>query len=227
MKHNLSYKIKISQTIIVILFLLAAIANADKTTPLIAFDPSSGNLTVDILDMPTTDVFKQVAQEAGVEVMIGDGIKSTISAKFESIPLEKGVKKLLRGINHALIFNEKSELLSVRILPEGKGGFIRTGPSSEERESRRAARKEAASEMRKAKRDIENGLDETIEEIDEDSPPEEEGINPNHEMLDPASDIEMQERTNKRRRIGPPKKDQAKEKRKDRKKKRNFRQTNE
>ena len=188
----------------------------------VIYKESTDSLTVTARDVPAEEIFREFADKAGVEVLIGEGVDSKISASFEDIPLEEGTRKLLRGLNHGLIFDEKGRLVSVRIFPEGKGGFVRTGPSMEEIQTRREERRQAQQEARtkeaelsedaKAHMDAAEGRPLTFPTGIDNAPgaPEDNNYD-EYESIPPGMEPPPQK---KRNRIGPPKKGERRKERK-------------
>ena len=86
----------------------------DKTEDLLSV--SGDNISLKLL-------LAKIAKQSGIEVMFDDAAEETVSFDFETVSLEKGVKKILKGRNHIFNYakNEQGKLLlvGVMVLPDG------------------------------------------------------------------------------------------------------------
>jgi hypothetical protein len=88
-------------------------------------------LSARITQIPLGEVLQALAREARVAVYVR-GSAEAISASFDELPLEEGVKRLLTGRDYTLAFERPApagrspRLIEIRILAEGGAGALTT-----------------------------------------------------------------------------------------------------
>lgn len=106
--------IQIFMGILVTLTLLPATAMAGSYT--CKFDPVNRLLTLRAERVPLSKILESVAREAGIEITPSPHSEEMVSLQFSDIPLEEGLKKIMRKTNYALIYeNEGAQPDSERL----------------------------------------------------------------------------------------------------------------
>lgn len=68
----------------------------------------NNTLSAEIENALLGEVLKELARQAQIEVYISESsVEDKISAKFDNLPLEEGIKRLLKGKNYTLTFARK------------------------------------------------------------------------------------------------------------------------
>ena len=121
---------------------------AAKTTDSVRFH--NNRLAVKVENTSVEQVMRKVAEQAGIMVTIYGRLDRRISADFNNVPLEKGIKKLLARLNTSFLFRtyetesrqKRSVLEEVFIFPDGAStGSIRFGSTVRPRSSAAANEK--------------------------------------------------------------------------------------
>lgn len=63
----------------------------------IVFDAESGLLSINVGAVPIADVFRSIAEQAGAKITIYGDLGTTFPHRFERIPLERGIRRLVAG----------------------------------------------------------------------------------------------------------------------------------
>jgi hypothetical protein len=63
-----------------------------------------GLLTVDVRDAPLGDVVRVIGERTGARVVMPNNISSRVTGAFTRVPLEEGIKRLLRGHSLVLVY---------------------------------------------------------------------------------------------------------------------------
>ena len=114
--------------IIVIIFLFSfATAGAEEIKTLIKYDKDSGRLTVRADNISLKKALTEVARLSGVNIMLDPATEKKVRINIRGLPLDKGIKRMLRGLSHSMIYEEQGKnkkviLTTVTILPDGKTG---------------------------------------------------------------------------------------------------------
>lgn len=64
-------------------------------------------LTVKVRNTPLDRVLKEIADQASIKIVFHGETAETVSAQFSDLPMEKGLKRLIRDVNVALIYDRK------------------------------------------------------------------------------------------------------------------------
>ena len=97
--------IQILMGILVPLTLLPATAMSDPY--ICKFDPVNRLLTLRAERVPLSKILESVAREAGIEITPSPHSEEMVSLQFSDIPLEEGLKKIMRKTNYALIYEKE------------------------------------------------------------------------------------------------------------------------
>ncbi|MCW8840384.1 MAG: hypothetical protein OQL05_10140 [Gammaproteobacteria bacterium] len=92
--------------------------------PRVVYDAEDDRFTLKARDASLKAVLQELSVSSGLEVLFDDEAERRISVSLEQVPLELGVKELLRGSSNIARYskNEAGEhmLIGVVVLPEGK-----------------------------------------------------------------------------------------------------------
>jgi type II secretory pathway component HofQ len=80
----------------------------------------ANGLSANLTRVPVKKVMKMLAATSRVDVYLDKGLDGRISTKFSGMPLKVALRRLLRGYNYALIFDNNGKLVSVRLLRSGE-----------------------------------------------------------------------------------------------------------
>jgi hypothetical protein len=107
-------------------------------------------LTLKLKDAPLEKVLTEIAHQAGIQITVYGPMEEYLSAEFSGLPMEKGLRRLMRDFNYVLIYGaEKGKRGDPPIkelmiyAKEGKGPHKRISPrviAPQERPSRRLKR---------------------------------------------------------------------------------------
>jgi len=95
-------------------------------------DFRKGLLKVSVENQKFQEVMDEVAQKAGIRIIINDHADEDLTIDFGYLPLEKGLKRLLRGKSYVLIHRsgegvdpiQSSRLMKVWVLPKSWGATM-------------------------------------------------------------------------------------------------------
>lgn len=73
-------------------------------------------LSVSVANQKFKHVIEVVAQKAGIDIFIPESIDEYITVTFYKLPLEEGLKKLLKGRNHVFVYSRPDEASGSPIL---------------------------------------------------------------------------------------------------------------
>jgi hypothetical protein len=90
-------------------------------------DFRDGLLRVSVENQKFQKVMDEVAQKAGIEIVINHTADEDLTINFDYLPLEKGLKKLLRGRNYVFVYFSKEASQAARVQQ------VLVFPKSEER----------------------------------------------------------------------------------------------
>jgi type II secretory pathway component GspD/PulD (secretin) len=86
-----------------------------------------GRLTVALREAPIKAVLEEIGHRTGIEIVFLDSIRQNISLEFENLPLEEGVRRLLKNYGLSLVTaGADSNPLEKVFVVEG-GGSVRPG----------------------------------------------------------------------------------------------------
>ena len=100
--------------------------HAEETSPskIVSYDKANDQLNVSAETVSLKRVLGKIAMKSGIEVLFDDKADEPLSINMQSVPLEHGIKQILKGRNYLLRYdrNEKDELLLIgaMILPAGE-----------------------------------------------------------------------------------------------------------
>jgi len=114
-----------------------ALAKGKGTLPgedSLTVDFRNGLLKVSVRKQKFHEVLDEVAQKAGIRIVIDKSANEDLTLDFDYLPLEKGLKRLLRGRNYVFIYRsgegvefvQPSRLTKVLIFPKS-GGWTMAG----------------------------------------------------------------------------------------------------
>ena len=108
---------------VMVILLTALVSEASSASNQIVY--AEEYLTAHLVEANLKDVLLAVATEAELEFVINEVIAvKKVSVWFDKLPLEKGIKKILRLFNHSMIFNSSGRLKKVIILESGSKSTI-------------------------------------------------------------------------------------------------------
>lgn len=88
-------------------------------------------LTADIAGAPLREVLAELSQAIGVKIFVADPVSAkAISIKFEKLPVEEGIKRILKGNNYTLTRRAQPTAFAVEKSDRGDGKKV--SASSEE-----------------------------------------------------------------------------------------------
>jgi hypothetical protein len=135
---------------------LAAEKNAQRSENFAGIDYRNGLLRVSVENQKFHKVMDEVSKKTGIKIVINDTTDQELTIDFNYLPLEKGLKRLLKGSNYVLFyqseesvdFGQSSRLVKVLIFPEsGRGSMAGLGELAEDRPADRAKQKGAMKEI--------------------------------------------------------------------------------
>jgi hypothetical protein len=112
-----------------------------------------GLLRVSVENQKFQGVMDEVAQKAGIRIVINDTTDRDLTIHFDYLPLEKGLKKLLRGRNHVFVYfsKEPSQVARVKkvlVFPKFEETRVKSiKGSTGSRSTHRAKQKETREKM--------------------------------------------------------------------------------
>ncbi|QTA85180.1 hypothetical protein [Desulfonema magnum] len=131
---SISHLIKISLLTVSVCLLLYPIgAVAGKTSPSrvnsIKIEKSDNTISVNLVNADISDVAKALSEQTGIKVLLDESITRTVTSKFQNMPVEQGIKRLLgHSLSSAFVFaketgpsgKETYRLDTVKIFNTGK-----------------------------------------------------------------------------------------------------------
>lgn len=85
---------------------------SSRQTHFLNFNKSQNTISADIIGTDISDVAKTLSKEAGIKVLLDDHVTRTITSKFQNMPVEAGIKKLLGpNLSSAFIFSKEKDPL--------------------------------------------------------------------------------------------------------------------
>lgn len=95
----------------------------------------SDGLSVDLRDAEITTVLDLLRSEAGVDFRIDASIGGRVTERFSGLSLEEGLKRILSGYNHVLVYGSTGEPSVSRVMILGTGSDNPRLPDAAESES--------------------------------------------------------------------------------------------
>jgi len=134
MKNGKNYPVnpvkKIAGLFLFLLLVLSpAPADPDDKTDKGSFSVAQvreGLLTVKVRNIPLKRVLEKIAGQTGIKLVFNGQTDAVISADITDIPLEKGLRRLIRDMNYAFIYGSeetkrgRSEIREIIIYPEAE-----------------------------------------------------------------------------------------------------------
>jgi hypothetical protein len=139
-------------------------ARGGNQAMLIHFD--RGRLTVKLREAPIKTVLEEIGRRAGIEIAFPGSLTENISMEFDNLPLEEGLRRLLKGKNSAFTYlagdaQQPAKLALVLVLPKpGEGGIAVPRGMPEKKSDDGAKQKKVMKEMRNTE---EKSLDEVLQ----------------------------------------------------------------
>ena len=98
----------------------AAEANSSGTD----LNIEKGHISAELTNAPVLVLVRQIESQGGIWFKaLADLAGEKVSVRFADIPLDEGLKRILRGMNHSLVYGADGRIAGVYIL--GKGGKSR------------------------------------------------------------------------------------------------------
>jgi len=87
----------------------------------IDFKTKARTLSVNFKDVPLKDILDKLKKKTGIWVKGSESLLGgNISAKFDNMPLQDSLKRILSSINYSLVFGSNDKLEGVVIIGKGK-----------------------------------------------------------------------------------------------------------
>lgn len=119
--------------VVLFLFQIGASLAVEKDTPqgekFSGVDFKDGLLKVSVEKQSFKEVMDKVAKKAGIKILIDNPVDEDLTISFDYLPLEKGLKQLLKDKNYAFKYRPEedddiknsSSLINVFVLPKSEG----------------------------------------------------------------------------------------------------------
>ncbi len=96
----------------------------------ISIEVKQGLLSVSLREADLFEVMDALARESGVRVKVDKEARKKISLSFKDMPFEKGIKNIIRPLNHAMVWKtahdasgqEEKTLVELHVFREGHQG---------------------------------------------------------------------------------------------------------
>ncbi len=83
-------------------------ANA-ASVGIVRWHPAAGNLDASLQQAPLSKVLSDISALTGWDVMVEPGLQKLVSTRFEGLPLNQGLRRILGDLNFALLQGERGE----------------------------------------------------------------------------------------------------------------------
>jgi hypothetical protein len=97
----------------------------NRVVPPFTVSVKDTTLSVKIENVPLGEVLKELTRQAHLEVYLGaSSAEEKISARFDNLPFEEGIKRLLRGKNYTLTYTRTAaspRVAEIRVIANGSG----------------------------------------------------------------------------------------------------------
>ena len=81
-----------------------------------------GKISAVLVNTALRDIIRQVKAQDDIWFRVGEDLAGyNVSVRFTEIPLDEGLRRILKGLNHSLVYNADSKVAGVFIL--GNGGM--------------------------------------------------------------------------------------------------------
>jgi len=97
---------------------ISAAASQAVPDPAIHMTIHQGLLTVNVRDVPLTDLLRVIGKQAALRVTIYGALNTSVTDSFADVPLDHGIKRLVRGEGLILIYTASAEAPGTSVLTE-------------------------------------------------------------------------------------------------------------
>ncbi len=114
--------------------LLLAVVFASSLAAAVTVSFDGQNLSVDLREAELNEALAAVTEETGVDFEVGAGVGGRLSKRFQDLPLDQALARLLSGYSHILIYGpegDEQRVTRVLILPEGSQDTVFPAPEPE------------------------------------------------------------------------------------------------
>ena len=126
LKHFLNFEKIISYTLIFILSLLCLRSHIIHQA-IGAESQDEPHISLKVINQPLSDVLRKIMQETGFKFKLHNKWHDyPVNASIENMPLHRGLKLILQGLNHAIIYESDK---SIKIMVYGKVDYRRADSS--------------------------------------------------------------------------------------------------
>ena len=83
----------------------------------------SDELSVNFREIPLTAALGQLAHQTGIDFFVDRALREKITVRFQKLPLEVGLRRILKNFNHAMILREDEEgvrIAGVKVYRKGQ-----------------------------------------------------------------------------------------------------------
>jgi hypothetical protein len=88
----------------------------------------STELSLDLKDEPLGKVVERISDITGYQITISpEWMGLPISARFQNLPIDQGLRRILSGVNHYIVFNDAGPRISIVIKSSLNGEKFRMG----------------------------------------------------------------------------------------------------
>jgi hypothetical protein len=145
-----------STSLISALLLIPGASHAQSPAPAIGADPSQllsyvryqdGLLSVKVHQLPLTILLQEISRLSGIDISIDPSIVQQVSLEFDNLPMEEGLKRLLRSHNIVLVYRDpsaaspsKTGIEKAIVLPAGKANAEKAPDADAQADPEKAAR---------------------------------------------------------------------------------------
>ena len=92
-------------SIAIILLLWSSLGQGQNPAGELLVVYNRGLLTVSMGNVDLERVLRALAKETGISVKYAKGLEKRITTEFHALPLQRGLRRILRGMNYALIYS--------------------------------------------------------------------------------------------------------------------------
>ena len=114
MEQLIQYFMKISSNFLKIVLIALFIASVPfhawgAGAAHVDYDPTTGKLTLKAENAELAEALALVSQKTGVWIRIAPSIEKSISIELTDMPLENALRRLVRGLNHAMFYESAQD----------------------------------------------------------------------------------------------------------------------
>ena len=85
------------------MLILAAVVAEGATAGLVRWHPESATLDASLSRAPLSKVLSDIGAMTGWDVMVEPGMRASVSTRFNGLPINQGLRRILGGLNFALL----------------------------------------------------------------------------------------------------------------------------